>query len=556
MRLRGGFAFLALGLFVAVSAFGADSWRHGEREPLWPEGRIPNLGHNQRAGMTDEPINDPAWRKAHQMPYLEWFEPPKNPNGACLILVSGGSYLGLVDVGLIKQWKETFTELGYRTVNLVYRTPTVLKGSGWQDGQRAVRLIRASAAKRGIDPEKIGAIGMSAGGHLVTMLATCALTPSYEKVDALDDLPCHLNWCIAHAPAYNSAAGRNGKATPADGTTAPASAVGDCFAFDAKTCPVSFQHGAIDPYTPNGSVRCYEELRRRGILAELHLFANRSHGAFGLERAIEFMNGLQLVAKLAPAVDLTARFADDSARASVERESVWPEGRGEAVLDWHFPRDRKTTAVLLVCEGAGDAFDAASLRRYLNERGMTVVTLSRSCALQDLQRAVRVVRSRAPEKGLNPDFVGALGAFDAARTVLLNATGSRTPAYSPVDGLDRLPCKMKWAVAVNPPRLLKAGVDELALPAGDEGLAALDPAFAFDADTCSACFICGDAEGLSAMGCVKVWEKMRRMNIQSELHSLAFGGRGFLKAASPGTGAFTWMDRVWDYFVVKNVLVR
>ena len=96
------------------------------------------------------------------MPYLEWFAKPAKPNGACMILVSGGSYMNCCDVGLIKLWKETFSNLGYQTVNLVYRTPRAKDApchrSGWQDGQRAVRLVRRDAAKRGYDPERIGTI--------------------------------------------------------------------------------------------------------------------------------------------------------------------------------------------------------------------------------------------------------------------------------------------------------------------------------------------------------------------------------------------------------------
>ena len=185
---------------------------------------MPDAQAHQVGAMTDE-MKDADFLASpmRQMPYLEWFEAPANPNGACMILVSGGGYQCCCDVGLIKLWKETFTKLGYQTVNLVYRTPRP-KGlpvyqSAWEDGQRAVRLVRSQAAARGFDPEKIGVIGMSAGGHLVTMLATSALTPAYAKVDARDDLPCHVNVAIANAPAYNTLGAANGDPRPQDGTT-------------------------------------------------------------------------------------------------------------------------------------------------------------------------------------------------------------------------------------------------------------------------------------------------------------------------------------------------
>ena len=184
---------------LSFTSFADAEWRHGERQALWPEGRIPDFQEHQIGAMTDETHVGSPWKgpknaafkpEEHRMPYIEWFEKPANPNGACMILVSGGSYQNCCDVNLIKKWRDCFTALGYQTVNLVYRTPRakglVCNQSAWEDGQRAVRLVRSQAAARGFDPEKIGIIGMSAGGHLVTMLATSALTPAYAKVDVHD----------------------------------------------------------------------------------------------------------------------------------------------------------------------------------------------------------------------------------------------------------------------------------------------------------------------------------------------------------------------------------
>ena len=182
---------------VATNALGVEAWRQGERQAVWPEGKIPDFQPHQVGAMTDEQ-KDPDFKpEEHRMPYLEWFEKPAHPNGGCMILVSGGGYNRCCDVGLVKGWHDRFSELGYQTVNFVYRTPRPeglpCHQSAWEDGQRAIRLVRSQAKARGFDPEKIGIIGMSAGGHLVTLLATCALTPAYAKVDALDDLPCHVN---------------------------------------------------------------------------------------------------------------------------------------------------------------------------------------------------------------------------------------------------------------------------------------------------------------------------------------------------------------------------
>ena len=162
---------------LSLTLLATAEWRHGERVPLWPEGKIPDFQGHQVGAMTDEQWKpggkwgetDPAFKpEEHRMPYLEWFDAPtSNLTHGCMILVSGGSYQCCCDVGLIKRWRDTFTALGYQTVNLVYRTPRAngapCHRSGWQDGQRAVRLARRDAMKRGYEPEKIGGIGMAAG---------------------------------------------------------------------------------------------------------------------------------------------------------------------------------------------------------------------------------------------------------------------------------------------------------------------------------------------------------------------------------------------------------
>ncbi len=573
---------VVLGISVAaLSSFALSDWRRGEREPLWPEGKMPDAQAHQIGAMTDE-MKDADFLASpmRQMPYLEWFEKPAQPNGACMILVSGGSYQVCCDVWLIKLWKETFTKLGYQTVNLVYRTPRpaglAVYQTAWEDGQRAVRLVRAQAAKRGFDPEKIGVIGMSAGGHLVTMLATSALTPAYAKVDALDDLPCHVNVAIANAPAYNTFGAANGDARPQDGTTVVPT-INPCFKFDAKTCPITFQHGANDVYTPNGSTLCYRELRKRKIPTELHLYADKGHGAFGLDRAVEFLNQIEFASKLAPEVDLMSRYASDAARGAYEKENVWPEGKMPDVrtnqctpyLEWHLPKELKTKAIQIVYSGGGyggnapDGFEVAPMRRYLNEKGMAVVTMKyrtprpeglpkHQTAWEDLQRAIRIVRAKAPSKGLDPNRIGIMGSSAGGHLTLMGATSSRMRAYAPIDALDDVPCKVQWEIAIYPAYALTDGLDGHNTTGGNDDSAVLAPELLFDMDTPPTLFIHGDADGWAAMNSVKAWEQMRRMSVQSELHTLALRNHCFQRKASPGTGSYTWMDRAWDFLSRKG----
>ena len=87
---------------------------------------------------------------------------------------------------------------------------------------------------------------------------------------------------------------------------------------------------------------------------------------------------------------------------------------------------------------------------------------------------------------------------------------------------------------------------------GNEDDARLVPELAFDPATCPMLFIHGDADGYAAMNSVKCWEQLRRMGIQSDLHTLATRGHCFQRKAAPGTGSYTWMDRIWEFMNHKD----
>ena len=303
-----------------------------ERETVWPKGKMPNRQEHQIAAMTNETSVKGFKPDKHRIAYIEWYDAPakETRNGGCMILISGGSYECCCDVGYIKYWNEEFTKLGFQCVNLVYRTPRPvglpIYQTAWEDGQRAVRMIRSEAKKRGFDPEKIGTVSMSAGSHLALLLATSSQTRSYEPIDKLDSIPCHINWAIVNAPAYGTTDAESG--TPATrqgyGTDVTLSKV---FKFDERTCPMSLHHGGRDIYVPQTSTLVYRQLRRMKIPAELHLYADKGHAALGLARGIEFMRQMGYIAPLAKAENIMDRYASDEHRASHTKANIWPDGK-------------------------------------------------------------------------------------------------------------------------------------------------------------------------------------------------------------------------------------
>lgn len=565
------YLLLIAGLCLSLSLFAQ------KREFIWPKGKMPHESDSQIAAMTSESEADGFKPSKHRQPYLEWFPAPESPNGACMILISGGGYNNTCNMKTIERWRKALTEKGVQCVSLVYRTPRPeglpYYQTAWEDGQRAVHKVRSQAAKRGFDPEKIGVCGISAGGHLSLLLGTASLTPAYDRIDAIDDIPCNINAAIVNAPAYiTTDADEKGTPSTRDGYGADVSLT-NLFPFDSLTCPMSLHHGGADHYSPNGSTLVYRQLRRMGVPAELHLYPNKGHGAYGFDRALEFLTQIGFMGELPPEEKLMDRFTSDSARAIYIKEPVWPEGKTPCFqqsqcvpyIEWHIPAVRKTDAIQIIYSGGSyknnnpDDFEVTPARRYLNAMGITVVTLKyrtprpaaplakHTTAWQDLQRTIRIVRSEAAEKGLDPDKIGIMGSSAGGHLTLMGVTSSRHKSYYPIDEVDKLPCNVQWGIGIYPAYALTDGVDGHNTTGGNDDSAVLVPEFSFDLDTAPMLLIHGDADGYASMNSVKVWEKMRSMGVQSELHTLALRKHCFQRKAVPGTGSYTWLDRIGEY---------
>lgn len=275
---------------------------------------------------------------------------------------------------------------------------------------------------------------------------------------------------------------------------------------------------------------------------------------------------------VAPEEQLMGRFTSNEDRVSVVREDVWPEGKSpdfrdsqcKPYIEWHIPRQLKTTAIQIIHSGGSysknnpDGFEVAPPRRFLNAKGMTVVTLKyrtprpeglskHTTAWQDLQRTIRIVRSEATARGLDPDRIGIMGSSAGGHLTLMGTTSSLHQSYLPVDGIDKLSCRVQWGIGIYPAYVLSDGLDQHNTSCGNDDGLTIAPEFSFDKDTAPLLLIHGDADYWAAMNSVAVWEKMRAMGIDCELHTLALRTHCFQRSASPGTGSYTWMDRIAEF---------
>jgi acetyl esterase/lipase len=164
--MTGWLAALAAGL-VAAGAEGPPV------VPLWPGGAP---GFEDRRSEPEEAKE--YWVKNVHNPSLTAFLPPEGKaNGAAVVICPGGGHRLLVYEAEGIEAARFLNELGVAAFVLKYRlgreegSPYKIEVHAREDGLRAIRLVRARAGEWGIDPARVGMMGFSAGGEVVSMVA-------------------------------------------------------------------------------------------------------------------------------------------------------------------------------------------------------------------------------------------------------------------------------------------------------------------------------------------------------------------------------------------------
>lgn len=213
-------------------------------------------------------------------PYLTIHFPEHKTSDTCILYIPGGAFEVCYHVEESAPCVEYWTKTGRTVAVLTYRVPRPqdkpIYWSALQDAQRAVRYLRANAGKYGIDPEKIGVQGNSAGGCLTLLVAGNSTQKTYEDVDQIDSVTAKVAFAIPIYPAYVLEDGAFG---PNENRGEDAEMLDD-YLFDTQTPPMCLLHGDIDVYSSLGSIEVYKKLRKLGIPCELHVYTGVPHGFF------------------------------------------------------------------------------------------------------------------------------------------------------------------------------------------------------------------------------------------------------------------------------------
>jgi acetyl esterase/lipase len=221
------------------------------------------------------------------IPEITIFQPKKSlGNNTAVIICPGGGYSILAYNKEGTEVAKILNNWGVTAVILKYRLPSdsIMKDKSigpLQDAQRAIQYVRENAAQLNINPESIGIMGFSAGGHLASTLST-----HFDKayIDNPKNTSLRPNFSIlgypvisftdefAHRGSRNNLIGKN-----------PSPELIKEFSNELqvteKTPPAFLVLAGDDKgVSPENSIRYYEALLKVHVPAELHIYQNGGHG--------------------------------------------------------------------------------------------------------------------------------------------------------------------------------------------------------------------------------------------------------------------------------------
>nr|WP_315158642.1 alpha/beta hydrolase [uncultured Flavobacterium sp.] len=221
------------------------------------------------------------------VPTLEYFKPKvEKASGTAIIIVPGGGYSVVVYDGEGVSTARALAEKGIAAFVLKYRLPndaimTDKKTGPLQDAQQAIKLVRENAEKWGLDKNKIGIMGFSAGGHLASTAAThfekwyienkenTSLRPDFQilvyPVVSMSD-------ALTHTGSKDNLLGKN----PSKGDV---NLFSNELQVQADTPPAYLTHTADDKVVDvDNSIVYFEKLRHHKVPVEMHIYPKGDHG--------------------------------------------------------------------------------------------------------------------------------------------------------------------------------------------------------------------------------------------------------------------------------------
>ena len=259
----------ALFIPLLATAMFAQACNPTKAELLWPDGAPGALG----TADADKPSITP------------YLVPEGRGTGTAIVVCPGGGYAHLAldhEGSQVAQW---LNSIGIAAFVLQYRLgPRYHHPIELGDAQRAVRTVRARAARYRVLPDRVGIMGFSAGGHLASTAATHfdpgnpGATDAIDRVSSRPDFAVLAYAVISFTTPYLHRGSRDNLLGPNPDPKLVESLSNE-LQVTAATPPTFLFHTSTDPVVPvENSVLFYLALRKAGVPAEMHIYDQGPHG--------------------------------------------------------------------------------------------------------------------------------------------------------------------------------------------------------------------------------------------------------------------------------------
>jgi formylglycine-generating enzyme required for sulfatase activity len=294
---------IALAGFVSVAGAAEPAAGVGTQRniPLWEAGKVPGA-------TSDGPLD---------APFLTVFAPRSGKaNGTAVVVAPGGGNIMLMYGNEGADIAEVFNEWGVTAFVLSYRlSPRYDNAVRTKDGERAMRLVRANAANWGLDAQRVGLIGFSAGGSLARAVVAAADGGDANSSDPIERMSSKPDWA---GLIYGAGRASDGESL--------------------KDYPPTFLLSAAGDQNPSlANAQLFMDLTRAGAVAELHVYQRGRHGFGSGVGSSEFadwmprLQGFLRVSSFLPA-GVIASTAAAPATAAKAATSVVNDGHGDYVF--------------------------------------------------------------------------------------------------------------------------------------------------------------------------------------------------------------------------------
>ncbi len=250
---------------------------------VWPDGAPDHNGIT----LPEEKYDGVRVRNVSEAEMYVYLPAAEKNSGAAVVICPGGGYAieAMDHEGYdMAKW---LAERGVAGIVLKYRLPNGHHAIPSGDARRAIRTVRTNAAKWGIDQDKIGIAGSSAGGHLASTVGTRFDRGNPQAADPIEKMSCRPDFMLLLYPVitFQEEYGHMGSRTKLIGAGNDWKLVqfySNELHVTPETPPTFLVLADDDSgVLPRNSVEFYQELKKNNVPAEMHIFARGGHG-FGI----------------------------------------------------------------------------------------------------------------------------------------------------------------------------------------------------------------------------------------------------------------------------------